>query len=294
MKRKNLSAVYLTALKEQLSTMLPYVYFSVIALASTIYTVYVNLYNGAPTLEYTMRYMALPIMLAAPLLTVGTFSGKRERDAMLLSFGLRHTDMLFGRLLAALTVCLSPLLIFTILPPVLSLFGTVDMLGSYLSLLFTALFCAAYLSSLVFVSVAVRSVKLCTAISYTVFLLSYLGNTVCSAIPKSSFAMLCAWLPVSVILSVIIFALCGRVGHAVLTFSAVTVIFSLLCTFFPTAAYGTVRCAYAFLSAPNSLGALLYGGTIDLLAVIRLVLHTAFFSFTALLFLESRRADKNI
>lgn len=285
---KKLICVYKTALKGLLSSMPTYLYFAAVTAVGTVYAVYFNVYSGAPSLEYTMRYMALPIMIFAPLITVGAFSGKGRADAILFSLGLSSHSLLFGRMLAVLTVGIAPMIPMALLIPVMAALGSTEILTSLLALLWVILFCAAYLASLTAVSVICDRPRICAAVSYGVLVISYLGNLVCSRLPKTSALTLIAFLPIAVLFGLTVFLLSRKAGQGVLSACAVTVIFSLTCAVSATAAYNAVHAAYTFLCAPYALGALLYGGRIDIFALICLILHTAFFSALAVIFLEKR------
>lgn len=182
-----MKTVFKLELKAMLSGVRAYIYTALTLFTSAFFIARYNLDGAMPNLEYSLELLTLPMLLILPILVSDIFSGDAVRgfDAMLLSLGVREHSLLFGKLLARLSIFAPTFIFVTIMPLVLSVFGTVNLAEAYAGLLGYLLFCLAVISVFVFISALVRSAVISTVICYTVSVAMYVFELLYAYLPRS-------------------------------------------------------------------------------------------------------------
>lgn len=291
MKTKSIKTAFILEAKALFGSMRAYLYIAAIILSSLIYTVYFNIYIGYAELTYTLRYLALPIMLASPLITARSFAGERERDRMLISFGESNLSLLFGRLLATCLTGLTPLLPLFLVPISLGSLGEVNLLSDYLGILSIALFCLAYVSALTLLSVCCGSKKLCYTLSYAFFIIMYLGDIIASVLPLNALALTTVALILSAAFCAGLYRFTKNITVTLTVFSALTVFFCAICNFASVPAYRIIKAMLGFFVPNASLGVLLHGGIYDVISALYLIIFAALCAILAYICLEKRETE---
>ena len=291
MNRKTVKTAFSLEIKRLLFGIAPYIYFGAMTLIAAFYTVYLNFYSAIPDLQYTLRYLPLPIMLLLPFVTAGAFADKRGSDRMLISLGADYASLLLGRLLALCAVSVSPVLPMLALPPVIGSLGSISYTGAYLGLLSITLFSVAYCSALTLISAACGSKRLCYLISYAFFLAVYLGDMVHAALPVKALPMTLVAVTLSALISLSIFAFTRRATAPLTVFSAITVVFCVLCNAFKSLAHKVMTAILALIIPTAPIGELLNGSLLDARYILYPLLFTALCFTAAYLCLEGRRQD---
>ena len=268
-----------------------YLYIAAVLLFLTVCTAYFNLFQGISSFVYTLRYLPLPIMLAAPLVTSSVFAGNRSCDRMLISLGLSEKSMIFGRLFAVWLVCILPVLPALALPPVLGALGGTDTLASYAGIASLFVFCAAYSSALLVISLLCKTHKQALGISYGFFAAAYVADMVYSLIPLNSISVIAVAVVLAAGFSAAIYGFTKSSTAAITVFSAVTVIFCALSTFLTKAAYFTVRYVLSFLSPNVPVNDLLGGGIFEITKLLLPVVFTVYCILLCIICSEKRRTE---
>ncbi len=285
-----MKTVFKTELKGMLSGKRAYIYTVLTLIVSGLFISRYNLDGLLPNLEYSLEIMTLPMLLLLPLLCSDIFSGNRKRgfDSMLLSFGVPERSLLFGKLLARLTVFAPTYIILVLMPPVLSIFGKVNMLEAYAGLLGYLLFCLAVMSVFFFVSVLIRNALTSTVICYCVSIAMYVCELLHTYLPRSinmSFFTLSVCL---LALAFILYLITDSETFAV-TFAAVFETVLLIVRFvFPNAFQKALPIVLKALAPRSALTGFFYG-LLDLGEVLYLICFIAIFTVMTLISLEKRK-----
>lgn len=125
---------------------------------AVLFTGVYNLLYGSAAFAYPVSAMRLIFCACIPLLAARVVTGERQRgsDRFLFSLPLRTLDILLGKYLAILCVCLLPLLGMAVLPLLLGAFGTVDLGVAYVAILGLCLFVCAFSALCVFLASLVK------------------------------------------------------------------------------------------------------------------------------------------
>ncbi len=89
--------------------------------------------SGYPNFEYMLSSTYFIYMIIVPILTMRSFSDERHRktDQLLYSLPLKIRDVVAGKYLAMVTVLAAPTLLLALIPPILSIYGTVNFAAAY-------------------------------------------------------------------------------------------------------------------------------------------------------------------
>ncbi len=154
-------------------------------LASGILATLFHLQMQLADISYSLRILILPtiLLLPIPFLRLRIKDTDRDDTAYLASLPLSHVSIVLGKFAAALLLLMIPTLFLSLIPPILSSFGTVNFPTAYLSILGFFL-CAAFLAALVQVLLSLFKRPLVAAlVTYAVVLVLGFWGTVLQALP---------------------------------------------------------------------------------------------------------------
>ena len=142
-----------------------FILFNVISLNNNI--------NGA---LYNLGYWGLMFMI--PILSMRTFSEERKNktDQLILTAPVSVGSIVLGKFLAIAAVLLVPTLVFCIIPPIMSAFGTVPMLWNYINILGFFLYGLMLISICIFISNLTDNPIVCAVVSIVIILLGNLSS----------------------------------------------------------------------------------------------------------------------
>ncbi len=159
------------------------------ALVGSLLTVFHFLY-GYANFEFDLSYLTILLWVLLPIVTIPLFREDREggEKNQLLSLPLSPMDILWGKILTALTFFGVSALIVAICPLILGFFGTVHYLSAYGACFAFLLFGLAVLSMEIFISLVVKNPILVWVVSYSLpvgaILLNYLSNLLPTAVAE--------------------------------------------------------------------------------------------------------------
>lgn len=147
-------AVYKRELKAYMSNVYGWLFMAVLLLFFGFMVFIENLISMYPNIEYALLDSEYVLLLMIPILCMRSMAeDKRNKtDMFYLSLPLRTSSVVMGKYLALVTVFALPCAVMGVYPLVLGLFGKVNFLGGYVSLLFFFLLGAALIAVCQFLS----------------------------------------------------------------------------------------------------------------------------------------------
>ena len=135
-----------------------------------------NFYTGYTQIELVLSSLTIAIAFTLPLLVLNLFSRDRgtRTDKLLVALSFRSSDVVFGKYLAALTFLGIDTVILAIFPIIIGMFGEVNYLSAYLSIVCFLLFCMMMLALVTFIASAFKSAVTSLIVSYLSVLFSFL------------------------------------------------------------------------------------------------------------------------
>ncbi len=197
-------AIYKKELRSYFTSMIGYVFISVFLLIVGIFFVVQNLMSQSANIAYTLSGITFVFVLLVPLLTMRIMSeeNKQKTDQLLYTSPVTANGIVLGKFFAVLTIFGMVMLITCLFPLIMSLYGTIPMASGYSSIFGFLLLGTAYLSIGIFISSLTESQVVAAVVTYIVFLLTILMDSIASVVPTSNKATV-------LIFAVAVIAICG-------------------------------------------------------------------------------------
>ena len=148
---------------------------ALLALYGLYFYVY-NLMQGYPYIYYTLSAITIIFLIAVPILTMRSFAEDRKNktDQLMLTAPVSLGKLVFGKYLAMVAVFTIDIAIIAITPLILSIFGTVPMGESYISIFAFWLYGCASIAVGMFISALTESQVIAAVLSFVVLFVSYM------------------------------------------------------------------------------------------------------------------------
>lgn len=158
----------------------------ILALYGLYFFVY-NMLSGYPYVAYTLSSMAFIMMIAVPILTMRIISEDRrtKADQLILTAPVSVWKIVFGKFLALGALFTIDMLIISVTPLVMSLYGTVPMGESYTAIFGFWLYGLASIAIGVFVSGITESQIIAAVLCFVILFIGYMMNSICGLISES-------------------------------------------------------------------------------------------------------------
>ena len=134
-----------------------------------------NLQAAVSNFEFVLSFGSLVFVVIVPILTMRVIAEERKQktDQLLYSLPITTTQVILGKYLALLVVCLIPMAIISLYPLIFSQFGEVSLTTAYGSLLAFYIMGAALIALGVFISSLTDNQGFAAGIGIAVILLNY-------------------------------------------------------------------------------------------------------------------------
>lgn len=134
-----------------------------------------NLQAAVSNFEYVLSFGSLAFVVIVPILTMRVIAEERKQktDQLLYSLPITTTQVILGKYLALLVVCLPPMAIISLYPLIFSQFGDVSLTTAYGSLAAFYIMGAALIALGVFISSLTDNQGFAAGIGIAVILLNY-------------------------------------------------------------------------------------------------------------------------
>ncbi|NLL35276.1 MAG: ABC transporter [Clostridiales bacterium] len=277
-------------LRSYFSSPLGYVFTAVVLLFVGIFTMVYNLKNFLSAFELSLGQMSFVYIIAIPILTMRIIAEEKRQktDRLLYSLPMGMTRIVFGKYFSALVVLALPVAITGLYPLILSLYGEINFLSAYGSIVGFFLLGAAIIAIGLFVSSVTESQVVAAVLSFVIllsnFFISDLANMMSLSAVTSYVAIAIAIIALAVIIRFLvksgvfatIFAIICEIGLVVLFMMSRTSFEGL----FPKILKGfsLFNRFYSFI-----------GGIFDITSVVYFVMVSLIFVFLTIQSLERRR-----
>ena len=133
-----MSAVYKRELRAYMNNVYGWLFMAIFLLFTGYMMFQNNLYDGMPEFELTLSASQYALLLLIPILCMRSMAEDRHNktDMFYLSLPMKTASVVLGKYFAMLTVYAIPCAVICVYPLVLGLFGDVNFLSAYISILF--------------------------------------------------------------------------------------------------------------------------------------------------------------
>lgn len=202
-----MKAVYKNELSTYFTTLTGFVFSAFLLLFAGIYTMIICLKQQRTEFEYVMGNICFVFFIIVPVLTMRVLAEERRQktDQLLYSLPISTTEVVLGKYLALLTAFLVPVAVISLYPLILSLYGNLNLMGCYLSILAFFFLGAAFLAIGMFVSSITESQALAAGLCFIILLVNYFLTIITGYITSKAVVSFVGLLAAAVILALIIY-----------------------------------------------------------------------------------------
>lgn len=267
-----------------------YVFIAFLLLFVGIYTMAVNLSGGYANFEYVPSNMSFVYLLIVPILTMRAIAEekKQKTDQLLYSLPMGMTKIVMGKYFAALLVLAVPTAIMALYPLILSLYGTVNFLMVYSSILAFFLLGATLIAVGLFVSSVTDNQVVAAILSFIVLLINFFISQLAQYVPTSSFASFVA-LAVAVLVVAVVIRILTKNGIFAVGFGLICEIgLIVMLTMFPDLLQGLFPALLKGFSIFDRFYSFI-DGVFDVTSIVFFFMVSIVFLFLTIQSLEKRR-----
>jgi len=181
-----MTAVFKREFKAFFNNVIGWVFMAVILAVYGLYFFVYNLRGGYPYVAYTLSAMGFLLIIAVSFLTMRVMSEDRKSrtDQLILTAPVSLIKVVIGKFLAMAAIFTLDMLVISITPLVLALYGTVPMGESYTAILGFWLYGLTCIAIGEFASSLTESQILSAIICFVLLFFGYLMNSICSLISE--------------------------------------------------------------------------------------------------------------
>ncbi len=182
-----MTAIYKKELRSYFSSVLGFLFISLMLLLVGIFFAVYNLFGGYANVEFALYEVTFVFLIIVPILTMRIMAEEQRQktDQLLYTAPVRVTEIVLGKYLALLTILALPMLIISLYPVILSFYGTVKFGRVYTAILGFFLLGAANLAIGMFLSSVTESPILAAIFTVGVLLFSYFSSNLIGLIPDN-------------------------------------------------------------------------------------------------------------
>ena len=202
-----MTSIYRKELRSYFTTMTGVIVAAFLLFICGIYTVVYNFGGGYPNFEYALRAIYFVFLILVPILTMRSFAEERSSrtDQLLYSLPMSLRSIVIGKYLAMVTVIALPVLLMAFIPPILSIYGSVNFASAYATLFAFFLMGCALIAIGMFFSSLTESQIISAVITFGALLICDLADGISSLIPTTSIASFICLTTLLVILAFVLY-----------------------------------------------------------------------------------------
>lgn len=200
-------AIYKKELKTYFTSMIGYVFLAVFLIIVGLYFGVLNLLQTSTKIEYTLSSITFLFIVSVPLLTMRVMAeeNKQKTDQLLYTAPVTAGSIVVGKFLALFSILGIGMLVVCTYPLILSLYGNIPFASGYAGILAFTLLGAAYLSIGLFISALTESQVVAAVLTYIVFIITLLMDSIASIVPKDNRTALFVFAVMILILCVVLY-----------------------------------------------------------------------------------------
>ena len=211
-------AIYKKELKAYFNSIIGYLFIGFFLFFIGLYHYMNNIYSGYANFAYALYGIRYFFTLLIPMITMRIMAeeNRQKTDQLLLTSPVSIEKIVLGKYFAVLTIFALVLVITGFYPLVLSQYGEVNLLSTYIAIVAFFLMGAAYLAIGLFISAMTESQALAAIITFAVVLITTLSSVFGQILPTDNFTAMKVFLLLVVLLAVILYVLLHNMTFSIL------------------------------------------------------------------------------
>lgn len=182
-----MTAILKRELKAYFQTVIGWLFIAAVLALYGLYFYAYNLRAGYPYISYSVSAIAFIILLAVPVLTMRSLAEERhsKTDQLMLTAPVSLGRLVLGKYLAMAAVFTSAVAVICLTPLVLSAYGTVPLLESYVAILGFWLYGLASIAIGLFISSLTESQVIAAVLTFGVLFLGYMMGSITGMVSQT-------------------------------------------------------------------------------------------------------------
>lgn len=182
-----MKAIYKRELQSYFRSFLGALFIGATLILIGIYFSVYNLFMGYPYIGYALSSVVFLFLISISVLCMRILAEERHQktDQLILTSPVSVGSIVMGKFFALSTIFAIPVLIVSLYPVIMRLFGTVDLGKSYLAILGFFLYGLACIAICIFISSLTESQVIAAVLSFGVLFLGYIMSALCSLISST-------------------------------------------------------------------------------------------------------------
>ena len=182
-----MKAIYKRELKSYFSSVIACLFIAAVTLISGVFFVLYSMMQGYPTMEPSIFYAALGLVILIPVLTMKVMADERRHktDQLILTSPVSLFKVVMAKYFALLTIFIIPVLIMCTYPLIMSIYGDVSFKLAYTSIGAFVLYGAALIAIGVFISSITELQIIAAIISIVIMLIGFFMGTITNMISQT-------------------------------------------------------------------------------------------------------------
>ena len=286
-----MNAVYKKELKSYFSTMTGYIAIAMLLAMTGFFVKLSSLDGHYPDMAVALPAVAIMLLLAIPIITMRSFAEERRQktDQLLYSLPITTTQMVMGKYLAMLTVFAVPVAIMGLYPLILSMYGTVNFVASYTSLMTFFFMIAAMVAVCMFMSSLTESQIIAAVLGSGVLILFYFVQLFASALPATAVASFLALAVLVLLIALVVFCFVKNYWIAFCVAAVLEVVLLIFYVRDSSLFAGLFQKMLGKLAIFDVFNNAVNSQLFDLTAVVYYLSFSAFFTFLTIQTVEKKR-----
>lgn len=201
-------SIYKKELRSYFTGLTGYVSISLILLLTGIFIRIVAFQAKYMMIQNVLPSAAIILLIAIPIVTMSSFAGERAQktDTLLYSLPLSTSKIVIGKYLSMMTVFSVPVIIISLIPLILSMYGEVNCFSVYSAILMFFLLISAMTAICMFMSSLCESQVIAAVLGSGALIVCYFAALLTSVIPKTEIAAFISFLVIAALIGLIAYA----------------------------------------------------------------------------------------
>lgn len=201
-----MSAIFEREFKSYFNNITGYAFIAFVLLFTGIYTMAINLHSSYPNFEYVLNNMSFIFLIIIPVLTMRVIAEERKQktDQLLYSLPISMTKIVLGKYLAMLLVLSIPVLIMSLYPLILSMYGTVHLKTAYCAIIGFYFLGASLIAIGLFISSVTENQAVAAVLCFLAILINSYMTDLAYFIPSTSFASFISFTVIIILVGIIL------------------------------------------------------------------------------------------
>lgn len=286
-------AVYKRELRAYMNNVYGWLFMAIFLLFTGYMMFQNNLYDGAPEFELTLSASQYALLLLIPILCMRSMAEDRHNktDMFYLSLPMKTSSVVLGKYFAMLTVYAIPCVILCVYPLVLGIFGPLNYLVAYLSILLYLILGAALIAVCQFLSSLTDNLVIAAVLGVLAVAVLLFAPFLSYVIPLTAIASFIGFVVLALLLAGIAFLATHNLNVTAITGAVAVVPLSVVYILSRSSFEGLFPSLLRFISPFAHFATFCQFGTFSVQSLILLLSYPVLFVFLTVQSADKKRWD---